>query len=120
MKVGKIKWIDDATKEAIVFVDSDSGTLICYSCPCEYNVGDEITEPLECLDADKVTTCNENFMITKLESVFGYEIQGEIINCKEGIVHVEGFVIHIDEDEIPRDINTGMYIQFETHRIDIW
>lgn len=120
MNIESIKWIDQNAKEAIVTVGSSYDKILCYSYPCDYQIGDKIVEQLECLDTKAVIVCDRSYKITKLESAFGYELQGRIIDIENGIVDVDGLIIHIDENEIPGDINTGMYIQFETSRVDIW
>lgn len=120
MKIENIEWLDIDEKEAVITVSNNYNKLICFSCPCDYQIGDELTEQLECLDTKAVAVCDKCDSITKLESVFGYKLQGRIIDAENGIVAVDGFVIHIDEKEIPGDVNAGMYIQFDTSRVDVW
>lgn len=121
MHVEEIEWLDKEGKEAILKVVSETDYLVCFSCPCTYNIGDVLTEPLECLDTDNIILCEiQENNIEKIEGEFKYRLKGKIKDIKNGIVEVNGYNLHIDEDEIPKDILNGMYIQFEVSRIDIW
>lgn len=121
MYIEEIDWLDLGQEEATLKVVSASDSLICFSCPCSYNVGDILAEPLECLDTDSIILCEtkEN-IIEKMEGEFKYKLRGELKDIRNGIVEVKGFKLHIDEEKIPKDISNGMCIQFEVSRIDIW
>lgn len=121
MHIEEINWLDIGVEEAVLKVVSDADCLICFSCPCSYNVGDELVEPLECLDTDNIIMyeTKEN-IIEKMEGKFKYKLRGELKNMQNGIVEVKGFNLHINEDKIPKDMSNGMCIQFEVSRIDIW
>ena len=91
------------------------------TCPCSYEIGDVLTEPLECLNTDNIILCETNDnIIEKMEGDFKYKLRGKLIDMLNGIVEVKGFKLHIDEDKIPKDMSNGMCIQFEASRIDIW
>ena len=49
MYIEEIEWLDKEGKEAILKVVNDTKSLMCFSCPCSYNIGDFLTYPLECL-----------------------------------------------------------------------
>lgn len=121
MYIEGIEWLDKEGKEAILKVVKDARSLMCFSCPCSYNIGDVLTDPLECLDADDIVLCEtrEN-SIEKLEGVFKYKLKGKLKDIQNGIIEVYGFDIHIDEEKIPGDMANGMYVQFVASRIDIW
>lgn len=121
MYIEEIEWLDKEGKEAIVKVANNANILRCFSCPCTYNIGDVLTEPLECLDVQSIILCetNEN-SIEKLGDTFKYKLKGEVKDVQNGIVKVFDFELHIDEEYIPGDILNGMYIQFSVSRIDIW
>ena len=57
MHIEEINWLDIGEEEAVLKVVSDADCLICFSCPCSYNVGDVLVEPLECLDAENIILC---------------------------------------------------------------
>lgn len=121
MRVEEISWLDIGEEEAVLKVASDTDYLFCFSCPCSYNVGDVLAEPLECLDTDNVILCATRENIIKKEAgEFNYKLRGELKDMQNGIVDVKGFNLHIDEDKIPKDMANGMCIQFEVSRIDIW
>lgn len=121
MYIEKIEWLDKDGKEAILKVVNDMESLMCFSCPCSYNIGDVLTEPLECLDTDDIEVCDskEN-RIEKMEGTFKYKLKGKLKDVKNGIIEVCGFKVHIDEDKIPGDAKNGIHIQILTSRIDIW
>ena len=112
MRIEEINWLDIGREEAVLKVVSDTNCLICFSCPCTCDVGDVLTEPLECLDTDNIILCErtEN-IIEKMEGEFKYKLRGELKNMEKGIVEVNGFSLHIDEDKIPKDVSNGMCIR---------
>ncbi|MCM1123501.1 MAG: hypothetical protein NC416_13040 [Eubacterium sp.] len=121
MHIEKIEWLSKEGKEAILTVVSDTKRLVCFSCPCFNNIGDELTEPIECLDTYDVVLCEKREdSIEKMEGEFEYKLQGELKDVQNGTVDVYGFIIHIDENRIPGDITNGMFIQFIVSRLDIW
>ena len=121
MYIEEIKWIDRENKEAILKVANDTQSLICFSCPCSYNVGNVLSDPLECLDTDDIILCEfEEDYIEKTDKGFGYKLKGKLKDLQEGIVDIYGFDIHINREKIPGDIQEGMYIQFVVSRIDVW
>lgn len=121
MYIKEIEWLDEESKEAILTVVSDGHSLTCFSHPCGYNIGDVLTEPLECLDTDDVILCEKpEEDIEKLGKIFNYRIRGRIKSKDEFILEVYGFNLHLDKNKISNDINEGAYIQFLSSRIDIW
>lgn len=121
MYVEKIDWLDKDGKEAILKVVNNMESLICFSYPCSYDIGDVLTEPLECLDTANIVLCNTNEnSIEKMEGLFKYKLKGKLKDIENGIIEVYGFDLHIDEAKIPGDVTNGMYVQFVVSRIDIW
>lgn len=121
MHIKKIEWLDKEGKEAMVEVVVGIKSIICFSCPCFYHIGDVLIEPLECVDTNNIVLCNtKEYEVKKLEGAFKYKLKGQIKNKKNGIINVQGFDIHIDEEQIPGDIMDEMYIEFVTSRIDVW
>ena len=119
MIVEKIEWMDESEKEAIVTVSCNGYKVICFSHPCLLKTGRKIEGPLECIDAKCVTSCECVAKVQKKDSFFEYELQGKIVDRENGVININGLVIHIDADEIPKDVKEGMYISFETSRIDL-
>lgn len=121
MYIKDITWLDKNESEAIVEVAQDANSLLCFSCPCSYTLNAQLSDPLECLDANGIVICNTvECDIKKLEGTFEYRMIGKVKDKDNGIIDVCGFDIHIDETLIPHDIANGMYIGFMTSRIDIW
>lgn len=121
MYVKKIDWMDEVSKEAIVEVAEGMERLVCFSCPCLYKLNDMLREPLECLDTKGIVSCSTaESDIKKLEKTFCYKLTGRVKDKNKGLIDVYGFIIHINEQEIPNDIENGMYIEFTTSRIDLW
>ena len=121
MYVQKIDWLDEVSKEAIVEVAEGIERLVCFSCPCLYKLNDMLCEPLECLDTqDIVSSSTVGSDIKKLEKTFCYKLKGQITDKNRGLIDVRGFIVHINQQEIPNDIENGMYIKFTTSRIDLW
>ena len=85
MHIEEINWLDIGEEEAVLKVVSDADCLICFSCPCSYNVGDVLVEPLECLDTENIILCErtEN-IIEKMEGEFKYKLRGELKNMEKG------------------------------------
>ncbi len=121
MYIEEVEWLDVSIKEAILKVANNSQSLICFSCPCSYSVGDVLMEPLECIDTDDVMICeNMDNCIEKMKGIFQYKLKGKLIDVQQGIIDVCGFHMHIDKDRIPGDLSNEGYVQFITSRIDIW
>lgn len=121
MQIEEIEWLDKEGKEAILKVVSETESLECFSCPCSYNKGDVLTEPLECLDVNDILLCDtQQYIIRKMDGAFKYQMNGKIKDIQNGIIEVCGFELHVDEDRIPKDMINGMFIQFAVSRIDIW
>lgn len=76
MYIKEIEWLDKEGKEAILKVVNDTKSLMCFSCPSSYNIGDVLTEPLECLDTDDIVLCETKNSIEKMEGAFKYKLKG--------------------------------------------
>jgi len=49
-----------------------------------------------------------------------YKLKGQVKDKSKGLIDVYGFIIHINEQGIPNDIENGMFVEFITSRIDLW
>ena len=120
MYIKRIEWLDEENKEAILEVFNNNKTLICFSHPCNYNLNDEIKEPLHCLDSYDIVYCEDKqIRIEKINEPFEYKLLGKVVNVEEGIIKIDDFILCIDSNRIPKDIMNGDYIQFITSRIDV-
>ena len=48
------------------------------------------------------------------------KLKGQVKDKSKGLIDVYGFIIHINEQGIPNDIENGMFVEFITSRIDLW
>ncbi|MCO6016924.1 hypothetical protein AB6831_02440 [Carnobacterium divergens] len=121
MRIDEIMWINETIKEAEVEVTDDRFKMLCFSQPLDLSVGDELKEPVYCLDVTNIMV-NKEFKeeITKLTGYFSYLISGKLIDVKEKIVKVGGFLFELDTDKIDGDIIEDSYISFECTRVDIF
>lgn len=121
MNIKKIEWLDEGNKEAILEIFNNNKTLICFSHPCHYNLNDELKEPLQCLDAYDIILCEEEqTKAERINETFEYKLTGKVTNVEDGIIEIDGFILRIDKNTIPKDIVNGDYIKFVTSRIDVW
>ena len=94
MRIEEINWLDMGVEEAVLKVVSDTDCLVCFSCPCSCDVGDVLTEPLECLDTDNIILCEtKDNIIEKMEGEFKYKLRGKLIDMQKGIVDIDKFII---------------------------
>ena len=56
----------------------------------------------------------------KTDSTISYKLKGQVKDKSKGLIDVYGFIIHINEQGIPNDIENGMFVEFITSRIDLW
>lgn len=120
MYIKKIKWLDEICKEAEVEISDERISVICFSQPCIYSLGQKITKPLECINAKSIMrTDGKEEKVECVEQKYGYIICGRLID-ETGVVRVGDILLHLDETYIPKDILIGNYIYFHTDRIDLW
>lgn len=121
MFIQKIIWLEDSCLEAKLIVSDGFYSLLCFSCPCEYAVGDKLHRPLECLDVQDICVVKEGmYNIEKGKNPFSYLLCGKIGDINKGIVSVGEIKLHIEQNRIPKDIQFGQFVCFSTSRIDIY
>lgn len=121
MYIDSIEWLDKDNKEAILGISNNKDILRCFSCPCDYKIGEIINFPLKCLDSNNIMISSEKiFIIQRINSIFSYNLCGQLVDKKKGIIFLEGFTLQIDGSLIPKDINNQDYILFTVSRIDVW
>ena len=92
MHIEEINWLDIGEEEAVLKVVSDADCLICFSCPCSYNVGDVLVEPLECLDTENIILCE------RTENIIEKMVEGRLNkNLKEMCLVDQEFIKNPDE-----------------------
>lgn len=120
MIVEEIKWMDHSIHEAIVLVSDGRYSVVCFSHPCNYSVGERVKDFLYCLDAqDVVLADQEIYMVSHDTWKFPHKICGRLCDSSCGIICVGELQFQIDASIIPGDIKNGQFIQFSTARIDL-
>ncbi len=107
--------------DANIIVSDGEFDLLCYTCPCVYNVGDtDFT--ITAFECDNITISNKReYKIQKSkDSFYAYKLQGQLINIDddEGVVQIGSIIINA-VNWIPRDIKVGEFIEFTVIRLDI-
>lgn len=121
MFIKDICWLDRPSSEAILCVSDSKYLLTCFSCPCEYSVGDRIDTPLECFDVRNIEQVDENSCeVINKEGTFPHIITARMHSVTEGLARVGSLMLHIKPDLIPKDIQTGQFIRFSVSRIDLF
>lgn len=120
MIIEEIKWMDRSIREAIVLVSDGRYSVVCFSHPCNYSVGEHVKDLLYCLDAQDVMLADQNtYMVSYDAWEFPHKICGRLCDSSRGIVYVGELQFQIDANIIPGDIKNGQFIQFSTSRIDL-
>lgn len=121
MIVQSIDWLDMPSREATVYISSGIHHIICFSCPCEYSIGDAVDAPLFCLNVSDIERVEEvEHSIKNVEFGFEHIITGELCNINSGIVCVGEILFKISSSLIPKDIQNGQCIRFNASRIDLY
>ncbi len=112
---------DEPYTDASIIVSDGEFDLLCYTCPCAYNVGDtDFT--ITAFECDNIMISGKReYKIQKLkDSLYAYKLQGKLINIDddEGVVQIGSIIINT-VSWIPRDIKVGDYIEFTVIRLDI-
>lgn len=120
MIIKEIKWMDRSIREAIVLVSDGRYSLVCFSHPCNYSIGEQVKDLLYCLDAQDVVLANQDiYMVSHDAWEFSHKICGRLCDSSRGIVCVGELQLQIDASIIPGDIKSGQFIQFSATRIDL-
>jgi len=118
-----IDWDDEEAGVANVLVSNGRIDILCFSHPFDGSVGDTLTEPLYCLDAENVVVSEQpEAYVQKNDSLgyFGYSVCGKLIDRKNHIVSVDGdILLSLENDDIPYDISEGDDIMFDVLRMDV-
>ena len=120
MYIHNIVWLDEPSSEAVLTISDGDYSLTCFSCPCEYSVGDIIEAPLECLSVSDIEWVDPQYSVIHTDSKFSYIIIGEVLNIADGLVRVGKITLHINSVLFPKDIYTGQFVRFCVSRIDLF
>ena len=119
MKVERIEWLDEESKEGNVTVTDGKYLVLCFGDGLEYVVGDVIKEPLMCLDVDNVMHSEEKEpMIQQNFDEYECFVRGQIF-LEDNIVKIGEIKISIAEQYYPKDIKDKEFVEMKISRIDI-
>lgn len=119
--VEEMKWMDRSIREAIVLVSDGRYSVVCFSHPCNYSVGEQVEDLLCCLNAQDVELADQDrYLASHDDWEFPHRICGRLSDSSRGIVCVGELQLQIDAGVIPGDIKSGQFIQFSTSRIDLY
>lgn len=120
MVIEEIRWIDRSIREAEVLVSDGRYSVLCFSHPCDYSVGEAVNDPLFCLNVQDVELANrDGYEAARDAWGFSHMIRGKLCDPARGIVCVGGLRLEIDPGMIPKDIESGQFVQFFAGRIDL-
>ncbi len=118
--IDKINWLSEETKEAEVFLSDGKFSIIVFSHPLNYIVGDNIPMPLYTLNAREIYNPydSQKESIENMGEAFEVKLTGYVIDIENNEVKIGEFVIQLD-NPLPFDTKIGDYISFECDRVDI-
>ena len=118
--IKNVYWLDKETNEAEVLVSDGKYDILCFAHPFKYHTK-TIENILYAFEPKNIQlSVIENFHIHNIQDTFKHQIIGKLLDKEKGIITVGDFIIEIDNNLIPKDINNEDYISFECERIDIW
>lgn len=123
MKIKNITWISKKAKEAELVVTDDKNQCLAFSQPCNFNIGENLLEPLRALDVEHVMAVYDEEKQEKIQktgsSYFSHHYIARVIDKKEGLVTVGEIKIDLDK-KMPAWAGEGKLIEFDCSRLDVW
>ena len=120
MYIKKIHWIDKQIKEAEVTVSDGMYTIVCFSCFCEYKIGETLNNKINVLDINDIVLLeSKEYKITLVKKPFDYKVKGMLSRDRSTLI-IGGLIIDIDPEEIPKDISGESFIEARVDRFDIY
>lgn len=121
MQVKNIKWLSVPASEAEVEITDGVFTCVAFSCPCEVQVNDQLSEPLHVFDI-------RNAMMVKdaapgiwnlTDDGLGRKVIAELTDVSKQLLKVGGIVLVVEE-YLPGGLELENFIEFDCARIDLW
>ena len=121
MEIVKIDWLSKEAKEAEVCISDGDFSLVCFSEPFNYSLGDRIPLPLYTLNATNIykVAADEGFYAERIGLDFEYKIVGCVLNKEYNQIEIGEFIIELDVP-LPNDIHVGEGVSFICDRIDLY
>ena len=118
--IKEIRWIDKQIEEAEVTVSDGVYSIVCFSCPCEYKIGQTLNGNINVLDINNIRLSkNSEYEVIETSKPFEYKVNGMLSYDRDTLV-VGKLIISIDPEEIPKDIVGGSFIEANVDRFDIY
>lgn len=120
IKIDKIEWLSEEAREAEVYISDENFDIICFACPLDQDMGDEVPLPLYTLHAEHIYLLKDEdvFSVEKEGTGFSYSLSGCVIDKENNQIKVGEFILELDSP-LPGDIGIGDYVSFVCARIDI-
>ena len=120
MYIKNIQWINEQIKEAEVTVSDGVYSIVCFSCPCKYSVGEVINDNIDVLDINNIKLSKTNeYKVTKINESFLYKIDGMLSDDRCTVI-IGKLTVNIESEKIPNDIIGGSFIEADIDRFDIY
>lgn len=120
MIIKRSEWLSDTAEEAILYIGDNYFECAAFSYPCNLNIGDSLTEPLQAISVRGVVKMLSSVQLSihRQGKSFVHDVVAKVINPQAGIVAVGSIEIELDEP-LPRDIGLEDVIQFTCGRLDV-
>lgn len=121
MQVKNIKWLSVPAAEAEVEITDGAFTCVAFSCPCEVEVNEEISEPLHVFDIRNAMLVDDVVpgIWSLTDESLGRKVIAELIDVPKQLLKVGGILLVVEE-YLPGGLEQGNLVEFECARIDLW
>ncbi|MGL5515139.1 MAG: hypothetical protein ACRDBM_18160 [Sporomusa sp.] len=121
VRISNLSWISQDAMEAEITITDGVYELVCFSQPCNFIKGQQISEPIHCMNnTNVVRSKNKEYYIGKLKGVFDYNITAKLIDENCGLVKIGKIIIELEKGSLPGDIEENEYLNFDCQRLDIY
>lgn len=121
MFLKSINWIDKDAQEAEIIVSDGKVDILCFSHPFKKNLGDNLTEPIYCLDANGIVVSEKSEPVaTRVGSSYSYSVCAKLIDIPGKQVLLGGINLCLEDAHFPADIIENNYIRFSVSRFDLY
>jgi hypothetical protein len=117
--IEKIEWLSKEAREAEVIITHGTYSCLAFSCPCKYEIGENIYQPLHGIFCENIYRALENKMLIQKvgNGYFRHIGVGEIISHVRKLIRIGGLFIILEI--LPKDLRDGEYVEFICGRLDL-
>lgn len=121
MHVKNIMWLSVPAAEAEVEIIDGDFTCVAFSCPCEVEVNEKISEPLHVFDIRNAIVVDDAApgIWSLADESLGRKVIAELIDVHKQLLKVGGILLVVEED-LPGGLEQGNIVEFDCARIDLW